>query len=391
MRVGLNVEQLLYRSPGGVGRYTAQLAKLLPASGGDEVVAFTARHPREEVEAAMRRAGVGSLRPRVLPLPRPVLYESWHRLGWPPLTFGASVLAGVDVVHAPSVAVPPRGRAPLVVTVHDAAPILYPEAFPRRGLRFHRMGLAAAARRADLVVAVSQAAAAEIAAHTSVPEERIRVVANGVEAVTVDAASAAAARRRLGVDDRPYVLWVGGLEPRKNVGTLVAAMAALSQRTESRRQQGNGVAGRPRLVLAGYAGWLTADLIGADDRGVLGEDLVQLGVIHGDDLWALYAGAAVFAFPSRHEGFGYPVVEAMSQATPVVCADIEVLREVGGDAATYVAATDVAAWADALGGLLGDEAARRYAGAAGVERSRRFGAAASVAATRAVYVEALGR
>lgn len=381
MRVALNVEQLLYRSPGGVGRYTAQLAKLLPAGGSDEVVAFTARHPGPQVAAAVGRFGLEGLEPVVLPLPRAVLYEGWHRVGWPPLPVA---LAGADVVHAPSVAVPPKGRRPLVVTVHDAAPALYPEAFPRRGLRFHRLGLAAAARRADLVITVSHAAAAEIAAHTAIPAGRLRVVPNGVDPVAVDPPTAAAARRRMGVDDRPYVLWVGSLEPRKNVGTLVRAMATLH------RRQGNDVAGRPRLVLAGYPGWLSADLIAATDRAALGDDLMQLGVILGDDLWALYAGASVFAFPSLHEGFGYPVVEAMSQGTPVVCADIEVLREVGGTAASYVAAADVAAWADAIEGLLGDDDARRRAGLAGVERSRVFGAVESVAATRAVYAEALG-
>ncbi|MDQ6785029.1 MAG: glycosyltransferase family 4 protein [Actinomycetota bacterium] len=379
MRVALNVEQLLYRSPGGVGRYTAQLATLLPANGGDEVVAFTARHSRAEVSAAMARFGVPGPPATILGLPRPVLYEAWHRFGRPPLAVG-----DVDVIHAPSVTVPPRRATPLVVTVHDAASALFPEAFTRRGLHFHRLGLAAAARRADLVITVSQTAAAEIVDHSAIGSERIRVVANGVDPVTIDPAAAAAARARLGVADRPYVLWVGSLEPRKNVRTLVAAVAVLARRL------GNGVPGRPRLVLAGYPGWLSDDLIDPADRAALGDDLVQLGILAEDDLWALYAGAELLGFPSRHEGFGYPVLEAMTQGIPVVCSDIAVLREVGGPAARYVAATDVGAWADAMDGLLADPRQRQAAALAGRAWAARFAVANSVAATRAVYGEVTG-
>jgi glycosyltransferase involved in cell wall biosynthesis len=380
VRVALNVEQLLYRSPGGIGRYTAQLATLLPATGADdEVVAFTARHGREEVRAAMERFGVPGPPPAILKLPRPVLYEAWHRVGRPSIDVG-----DVDVIHAPSVAVPPRRATPLVVTVHDVAPALFPQTFPRRGLHFHRLGLAAAARRADLVITVSHAAAAEIVAHSAIPAERIRVVANGVDPVPVDPAVAEAARTRLGVADRPYVLWVGSLEPRKNVRTLVAAMAQLAHR------EGNGVAGRPRLVLAGYAGWLSDHLIDPADRAALGDDLVQLGEVADVDLRSLYAGAALLGFPSLHEGFGYPVLEAMTQATPVVCSDIAVLREVGGPAARYAPATDPAAWAETIGALLADPGELRAAGTAGQAWARNFGVAASVAATRAVYAEVAG-
>lgn len=385
MRVALNVEQLLYPSPGGVGRYTAQLASLLAEVSGDEVVAFVARHGRPPVTAAMARFGVTAA-PAILALPRPILYEAWHRFGWPPLALGA-----LDVVHAPSVAVPPRGPVPLVVTVHDAAPALFPESFPRRGLRFHRMGLAAAAGRADVVITVSEAAAGEITAHTAIPAQRIRVVPNGVDPVAVDPEVGAAARRRLGVGDRPYVLWVGSLEPRKNVRTLVAALAVLARQGRGvGPEEGNGPAGRPRLVLAGYPGWLAEGLIDAGDRTALGDDLVQLGRLAEADLWALYAGATVFAFPSRHEGFGYPVLEAMGQGRAVVCSDIEVLRELAGPAARYVTATDVGAWAEAIAQLLVDTGARRALGAQGRLRARHFSVAASVSATHAVYREVSG-
>ncbi|MBO0693879.1 MAG: glycosyltransferase, partial [Acidimicrobiaceae bacterium] len=280
MRVAVNLEQLLYRSPGGVGRYTADLAMVLPrVFPDDEVIGFVARHRRAEVAAALARFGLAGLEPHVLPLPRPLLYDAWHYLGVPPLPLGAPAIAAADVVHATSVAVPPRGKAPLVVTVHDAAPELFPDAFPRRGLRFHRAGLAAAARRADLVVTVSQAAADEIVRHSTLSQERIRVVHNGVDPVSVPEERREALLRAGGLAGGPYVLWVGSLEPRKGVGTLVAAMASLHRR---------GV--RARLVLSGYEGWMGEGLVAAADRAELGADLVHRGPVPDEELWALYAG-----------------------------------------------------------------------------------------------------
>ena len=382
MRVAVNVEQLLHRSPGGIGRYTARLVRLLPTLfPEDQVIAFSARHRGGKLAAAARTAGLekGATGAQIvsLGLPRPLLYDAWHVLGGPSLRFRRPELAGVDVVHAPSVAVPPRGGVPLVVTVHDVAPALWPAAFSRRGRRFHRQGLLAAARRADLVITVSHAAASEIAAHSAISPDRIRVVANGLDRVEVAGPHRAAALARFGLDGVPYVLWVGSLEPRKGVGTLVRAMGSLGSS-----------AGEHRLVLAGYPGWRSVGLIDPEDRALLGNRLRLLGPLEEADLWALYAGASVFALPSLHEGFGLPVLEAMSQRVAVVCSDIPALREVAGDAARFVAPGDAGAWAESLADVIGDEAARTRLGQAGFTRSLGFSWEATVRATRAVYEEA---
>ncbi len=387
VRVAINAEQLLYRSPGGVGRYTAQLLTVLPSLfPEDEVVPFTARHGGARLASAFQRTGVDSFtvaRTVVLRWPRPILYEGWMELGWPKLP----VLHGAEVVHAPSVAVPPHPGVPLVVTVHDAAPALFPESFPARGRRFHTQGMAAAGRRADLVLTVSQAAAAEVAAHSAIPSDRIRVVPNGVAAVAVDPARREAVLGRRGLAGRPYVLWVGSLEPRKGVGTLVAAMA----RMRRRRSHGPPSVRDVQLVLAGYPGWLNRDVLSAADAASLGSVMHQLGAVDDDELWCLYSGATVFAFPSRHEGFGLPVLEAMSQGTAVLASDIPAIREVTGGGARLVAAGDVEAWADALEDLLVDEPARARVAAAGKERARGFDVTTSVTAIRAIYRELVGR
>ena len=242
MRVAVNVEQLLQPAPGGIGRYTAQLVELLPTRArGVDVSVFTARHSRRAVDEALAANGLGDVDAVVLPLPRPVLYDAWHRFGQcGPLRH----VAPVDLVHAPSPAMPPREGVPLVVTLHDAAPVTMPEATTRRGRSFHARGFRAAAARADLVIVVSQFAADEIAAHTDVPRERMRVVPNGVALDRATADDVARVTKRYGIDDRPYLFWLGTFQPRKNVGGLLSAFARLDPDDVPHR-----------LVLAGHEGW----------------------------------------------------------------------------------------------------------------------------------------
>jgi glycosyltransferase involved in cell wall biosynthesis len=373
VRVAVNVEQLLQPAPGGIGRYTAELVKLLPARArGVDVSVFTARHARRAVEQALAAHGLGGVDAVVLPLPRPILYDAWHVLGrCGPLRH----VAPVDLVHAPSPAVPPRERVPLVVTLHDAAPVTMPEATTRRGRSFHVRGFRAAAARADLVIVVSQFAADEIAAHTDVPRERMRVVPNGVDLgrATDDDIARVTSRHR--IDDRPYVFWLGTFQPRKNVGALLAAFARLAPDDVPHR-----------LVLAGHEGWL-AD----HDRALaaLGDRVQLLGSVGTADAAALYAGADLFVFPSRHEGFGIPVLEAMVQGTAVIATDIPALREVGGDAACFVPLDEPDALADAMRSLLHDPAARDALVARGLDHVQAYSWDRCIDATIDVYEEAL--
>jgi glycosyltransferase involved in cell wall biosynthesis len=269
-----------------------------------------------------------------------------------------------------------------VVTVHDVASELFPESFPRRGRRFHRHGLRAAERRADLVLTVSEAAAADIVEHTSIGEDRIRVVHNGVDPMPLDDASRSRVLRSLGLTDRRYVLWLGSFEPRKGVGTILAAMAELRRRRTNPEVQ---------LVIAGYEGWLEDGLVESADRAALGTSLRQIGRVNEEELWALYGGATLFAFPSRYEGFGLPVVEAMSQGTAVIASDIPAMREVSGGAARLVSPSEPEEWADAIEELLDEDKERLRLAEAGVARSRELPLESTLRGIRAVYQELAGR
>lgn len=374
MRVAVNVEQLLTPSPGGVGRYTAKLVTNLTALGV-EVRPVVARHSPGEVEAAWAEFDLGRVpRPSMLPLPKPALYDAWHLLNWPPLSRDPDV----NVLHAPSLAVPPKRGKPLVVSVHDAAPWLYPETFTRRGRWFHHLGARAAARRADRLITGTEAAANELRAHTSLPAELLRVVPYGVDHpyVEPDPEQVWEVLNQHNLENTPYVLWVGSLEPRKGVGGLVAAMVQVVKK---------GTAAV--LVLAGYPGWQNQTVISAADRAQLGTALRELGRVPEHELQALYAAAAVFAFPSLHEGFGLPVLEAMSAGVPVVASDIPAIREVAGDAAVLVAPGNATAWAEALSEVLGSPSRQAELTGAGRRRAASFSWARTARETLRIYEE----
>ena len=380
MRIGFNVEQLFYRAPGGTGRYSARLASTLAAQfSSDTVVPFSAWHAGEEIASVFRRSELknANLAPLArLPLPRPVLFDAWHYLGWPDLGTFSPDLRSADVVHVPFPAVPPV-RQPLVVTVFDAGFAVMPEAYPRRGLRFHTRALQLAARRAGAVLTATRAAAAEIAAFSPVPPEQLRVIPLGVDHQRPDPAQVQEALSRHQLAGTPYILWVGSLEPRKGLATLIKAFAKLVK-----------AAALPhRLVLVGPLGWLHEGLVPDEERALLGERLRTLGHVDEADLRSLYAGASVLALPSQHEGFGLPVLEAMVQGTPVVCSDIAALAEVSGGAARLVPPGEVDLWAEALAELATDEASRAVLVEAGYERAAQFSWERMAAQTHAVYEE----
>ena len=355
-----------------MARLASELSRHFP---DDDLLPFCAWHGRSAVDAVLGPLGLRTAAAR-FPLPRFALYESWHRLGLPPVTWLPSV-APADVIHAPFVAVPPPASKPLVVSVHDAGFAIHPESYTDRGRAFHQTGVRVAARRADVVLTGSHAAAEELAAHTPIPRSRIRVIPYGVDHEPATPDEVVATLEKYGLAATPFVLWVGTLEPRKNVGTLVAAFARLSAATPLPHS----------LVLAGPQGWLSDDLIPAEAKASLGPRLRVVGRVDDTELRALYAAADVFALPSRHEGFGIPTLEAMAQGTPVVCSDIPALREVSGGAARLVPPASVPDWADALAEVLGDPAQRDRLARAGRAHAARFSWERTARETREVYRE----
>jgi glycosyltransferase involved in cell wall biosynthesis len=256
-----------------------------------------------------------------------------------------------------------------------------PETLPRAQAFYLRAATRLSARRASALIAVSAFTAAELQDVLAVPAERIHVVPNGLDDSfrRPDEGAVAAYRERRGLP-AGFVLAVGTLQPRKNLAVLLAAVAELAQRGPMRP---------PDLVVAGAPGWGDID-IAAEARRLGLEGTVRVtGYVEPSELPLLYASAAVFAFPSRYEGFGLPAVEAMACGTPVIAARASSLPEVCGDAAVLVDPGVPAAWADALGRLLSSPGERQRLAAAGIARAAGFSWDKAAAGTLEAYRHAL--
>ncbi len=354
MRIGFLVDQMLAPVPGGTGRYSAELAAALArlARPGDAVISWCAWRPEREADAGTMAGVLGPIR---LPLPRRGLAAAWLRGHGP-------VPTGVDIVHAPTLLVPPRRRGvPLIVTIHDAVPWTHPQTLTPHGARWHRrMGLRAA-RHADAVIVPTRAVAADIQAHLTIPDDRLHVIGEGVaEAVTTVPVDADARATRLGLPAGGYLLTLATLEPRKGLDTALAALR-------------EPAAPDLPLVHVGSPGWGGLDL--RTEAARLGLDVTRLrllGRIDDADLAVVLSRATGLLVPSRSEGFGLPVIEAMAHGVPVVVSDIPALVEVGGDAVVTVPVGDPAALAAAAASVAGDEGLRSRLSARGRARAAAF-------------------
>jgi glycosyltransferase involved in cell wall biosynthesis len=365
LSIGLVCEQLLAPIPGGIGTYVRGLLRALPQNGVG-VIPHVAWHRKDDVAQA------GLEGARRLPLPRRALYEGWSRFGRP--TFG---LEG-DVVHAPSLAFPSPLRRPLVVTVHDVLFLEFPETFPAHGLAFHRRALSRVAD-ADLVICPSRATAAALES-IEAPPERVRVVPLGADVVPPE--DPARVLDAVGID-RPYVLWVGTMEPRKN---LRRAIGGFLRAAESHAPE----AGHLKLYLAGPTGWLSGPVSELLTRSDVRDRVRPLGVLPTETLAAAYAGAETFLFPSLGEGFGLPVLEAMAAGAPVVTSDRSSLPEVAGDAAVLCDPTDEDSIASALVSILADPSLAQRLRERGRARAAEFTWERTARETAACYREVAG-
>lgn len=265
-----------------------------------------------------------------------------------------------DVTFVPSHTLPLWFPGPAVVTVHDLGYVYFPDAHPRLSRLYLDWSTRHSVGRATRVIADSLATSRDLAAHYGVSENRITLVYPGVDeslARVSDSQALAALRRRYGLPER-YLLFVGTLQPRKNIARIVQGYAHWRA-----RQSGPDVA----LVLAGQQGWLY------DPQWTAGvEGVILPGYVADSDVAALYSGALGLVFPTLHEGFGFPVLEAMRCGTPVMTSSTSSLPEVAGDAALLVDARDVEAIADAMGRLVTDQALRADLVAKGYRQAAQF-------------------
>lgn len=365
MRVAIDARALLAAQT-GIGTYTRGIAKALAARPGTQVGLFSPR-PLPDPPAGIRlTAHAGPNLPGVV---------------WTQTAFARRAAAwGADVLLAALTIAPVATSLPVVSVVHDLTPVTHPEWHAARTLLGFLPFWNRTASRAARFVCVSKATARELARLYPKTVGRLRIAQNGIDPEFSPGANEAlreSAQKRFAAG-RPFLLYLGTLEPRKNVGALVTACERL---WEERAQ-------RPDLVLAGGVGWKSAPLLKRIEASRFRGRIHLAGYAPREVALLLYRSAQAFVYPSLAEGFGLPLAEAMACGAPCVASTAEALVEVGGDAALYAAPEDPEAIARAIAAVLEDPDTRRRLTAAGPRRAALFTWEAAAAATAAALEEA---
>jgi glycosyltransferase involved in cell wall biosynthesis len=376
-RIGIDYTAAV-RQRAGIGRYTRNLVgALAQLDAANEYVLFAA--------SGARHAGDSSRWPRNFHLRRIPVSDRWLQVLWQRLRLPVRVqlvTGRLDLFHSPDFVLPPVGRIPALVTVHDLSFLRFPECFVPGFAGYLRAAVSRAVTRADHVIADSASTRADLIDLMGVDESRVTVVYPGVEPrfrPVLDHGKLTRVQKEYALPAR-FVLGLGTLQPRKNFVALIEAFRRLlcADGTSGSQQD-------LHLVLAGEKGWLFDEILQAARTPDLQNRVQFVGFVKDTDLPALYSLASVFAFPSLYEGFGLPVLEAMACGVPVVAADNSSLPEAVGEAGLLVSARDIDGLAGALGALLADSSLRARLIAAGQYQASRFTWGRAAAQLLSVY------
>jgi len=357
MRVGIDGYPLAEPRT-GVGHYTLELARALALISPSDQFELVSPAPfdgsaLDEIE----RAQLPNLRPTN---PRASSIRGhWWSIGLPLYARRARF----DLFHGTNFDVPLWKKGRSVVTIHDLSALLHPEKHRARLVRRARLRLPLVVHIADMIITPTESVRREVCRHFSVKPDKVIAIPSAARRSfqPVPFAQTAEARKRLGVEDS-FLLFVGTLEPRKNLLTLLKAFAQIIGQKSL----------RPQLVIAGGEGWLMDDSFAFIKKAAIGERLRFTGYLSDEDLRALYSSCRVFIYPSVYEGFGLPPLEAMACGAPVIAGRIPSLQETLGNAARFVEPLDVDALAKSIIEMLEDKNQRELLVATGPTHAGEF-------------------
>ncbi len=376
MRIAIDLSPIVHRKA-GLGRYARLLTEhLVTQDKTNTYIAFT--HGAFADDA---------LSPALRALPRanvPLDVRPWRMLVWLAHVLRVPLdraLPRVDVFHATEHLLPPLKNARTVFTLHDLIFQFFPEYHLPLNRWFLQNAMPHFLRRADAIIAVSECTKRDAIRVYNIPPEKITVIYEAADPALhpeTDASRIAQARARY-ANNQPFLLFVGVIEPRKNIIALVDALRLLRAR------------GYPhRLLIAGRKGWLYQPTFDHVKRAGMENAVTFLDFIPDDDLRALFGACDAFVFPSLYEGFGLPPLEAMAAGTPVVCANTASLPEVVGDAALLVNPRDAGELANAIERVITDRALRDELRARGFAQAARFSWERAARETLTVYAQVAG-
>lgn len=359
MRILIDVRLLGKGKTSGIEEYARSLVDALLAKGEDDIGLFYNGVRKAPLpERWQKRARVSVLDWR---MPNKLFDLLARTLDRPDIEHSFRP----DVVFSPHFNILPKTSVPRVITFHDLSFLHYPELFLFRQRLWHWLqDYRGQALRADRIVAVSEFTKSDLVNLLGVPEERVRVVHSGVSDIfrPQDAQEVADFRKEHGLL-RPFLLYLGTIEPRKNLRAVIRAFNLVKQ---------DKAFADFELVLAGPRGWLYREVLEEAGRSPFRSDIRFWGTVPDIERPLLYASAALFLYPSFFEGFGFPPLEAQACGTPVVVSDRTSLPEIFGSSAALAEPWRVEEMADAASRLLTDMAARTEAIRKGFENAKRF-------------------
>jgi glycosyltransferase involved in cell wall biosynthesis len=334
----------------GVGHYTFELARSLA------IVA-----PADSFDLISPEPGL--------------LNRRWWSIGLPLYLSRSSF----DLFHGTNYEIPFWSRCPSVVTIHDLSLLLHPEAHRQHLVRRARWRLPRMAKSATRIITPSESVKREVCETLKINPDKIVVTPEAPRATFKrrEAAAVAELRQRLGIGE-DFILFVGTVEPRKNLHRLVEAFEQLLRTTSS----------SPQLVIAGGQGWLMDNFSSVIKEKKLEDRICLTGYLEDEDLCALYSSCKAFVYPSLYEGFGLPPLEARACGAPVITSRIPSITETVGTAARLVDPLDVDDLARAIAEMLSDEQQRKHFSEAGAERVKKFTWEQTAIKTLEVYKEA---
>lgn len=354
----------------GVGRYTKSLVEHLAkeTNGSDELSLFYFDFQRQGMPFPVPGAEQRACRW----IPGRFVQQAWKRISFPPYPLFAGK---ADIYHFPNFILPPLKGAKSVVTVHDLSFLRHPETTEERNLAYLTSKIHDTVQRADAIITDSHFSAREIEELLRVPSEKIFPIHLGLNhsTRTASAEEVEKTKRELKLE-RPYLLTVGTLEPRKNIPFLIDVFEKMNHPDLE-------------LIIAGMPGWKYEPILERMEQS--SANIRYLRYVEEEHLVPLYAAAEMFVFPSIYEGFGFPPLEAMTCGTPVFSSAAGPLPEVLGNAAAFGTAFDADAWADEITALLNDTPRREQLRQNGYEQIKKFSWQQCARETREVYRKVL--
>jgi glycosyltransferase involved in cell wall biosynthesis len=372
MRIGIDGIPLAELKT-GVGHYTLEIARELALQAPSDSFQILSHLPFAHAAVADFNAPDNL---SFIKQPVNQATRNWWTIGLPLYIKRARL----DLFHGTNYDVPVWGGCPTVLTIHDLSQLLFPATHEERRVRRARRRLPVMSRRATMIITPTEAVKSEVCEHLRVPRDKVVVIheapRRSFQPMPLEQASATV--RRLGLDDE-FILYVGTIEPRKNIITLIKAFEEVLRTTTL----------RPQLVIAGKKGWLTDELFDYIDSAKLGDRLRLTGYLGDDELRALYSASRVMVYPALYEGAGLPTLEAMACGAPVITTNTPAIAEMVGDKARLFAPADFRVLARHIVELLTTPALRESLSRAGIDHASQFTWERAARETLHVYQQAL--